>query len=96
VALWNNKALQNALCKAHNANIQGGVAGAKFYFDNAKRFAAPGFIPNKDDTLMARRKTVGIVETHFEYNNTTFTLVDVVPSVRSGCTASTPSPLSFS
>jgi hypothetical protein len=77
VSLWNNKALQNALSKAHNANIQGGVAGAKFYFDNAKRFAAPGFIPNKDDTLMARRKTVGIVETHFEYNHTTFTLVDV-------------------
>jgi len=75
--LWNNKTLQGALSKAHNANIQGGVAGAKFYFDNAKRFAAPGFIPNKDDTLMARRKTVGIVETHFEYNHTMFTLVDV-------------------
>jgi len=75
--LWQNKAIQAAFAKSQNANIQGGVAGAKFYFDNAKRFAAPNFVPTKDDTLMARRKTVGIVETHFEYEKAMFTLVDV-------------------
>jgi guanine nucleotide-binding protein subunit alpha len=77
MTLWNNKQLQSALQTAHGANIQGGVNGAKFYFDNAKRFADPDFIPSKDDTLMARRKTVGIAETHFVYNGIHFTLVDV-------------------
>lgn len=76
-AIWQNKAVQAAFAKSQNANIQGGIAGARFYFDHAKRFAAPNFIPTKDDTLMARRKTVGIVETHFEYEKTKFTLVDV-------------------
>jgi len=75
--LWNNKQLQSCLTVAHGTNIQGGVNGAKFYFDNAKRFADPEFIPTKDDTLMARRKTVGIAETNFNYNGTYFTLVDV-------------------
>jgi len=75
--LWQNKAVQATFAKSQNANIQGGIAGAKFYFDNAKRFAAPNFVPTKDDTLMARRKTVGIVETHFEFEKAMFTLVDV-------------------
>lgn len=65
------------LLLAVNANIQGGVPGAQYYFDNAARFADPEFVPTKADVLMARRKTVGIIETTFSYNNATFTLVDV-------------------
>jgi len=75
--LWQNKSVQAIFAKSQNANIQGGMAGAKYYFDNAKRFAAPNFVPTREDTFMARRKTVGIVETHFEYEKSMFTLVDV-------------------
>lgn len=75
--LWTYKELQTALTQATNINIQGGVVGAKFYFDNARRFGNVDFIPTQEDTLMARRKTVGIAETHFCYNSIMFTLVDV-------------------
>jgi guanine nucleotide-binding protein subunit alpha len=79
VAIWNEKALQSALQPTHFANIQGGLNGAKFYFENARRFAPLSYVPDRHDVLMARRKTVGIIETHFQYgpNRTAFTLVDV-------------------
>jgi len=75
--LWSNKLVTDAAEKAANLNIQGGVGGAKYYFTNATRFASHDYIPTKEDVLMARRKTVGIVETHFDFNNASFTLVDV-------------------
>jgi GTPase SAR1 family protein len=57
--------------------IQGGVEGVKYYFENCKRFAADDFVPTFDDILKARRKTSGVLETVFEHDGTTFTLVDV-------------------
>jgi len=75
--LYASKLVLEAAEKAANLNIQGGVGGAKYYFSNASRFASHDYIPTKEDVLMARRKTVGIVETHFEFNNASFTLVDV-------------------
>jgi len=75
--LYESKSVKDFLSKAQTANFQGGIEGAKFYFENAKRFAASNYVPTKEDVLMARRKTVGVVETHFEFQNTKFTLVDV-------------------
>jgi len=79
IALWNDKVLQSVLAPSHFNNIQGGQNGAKFYFENAQRFAPLSYVPDRNDVLMARRKTVGIIETHFQYgpNRTPFTLVDV-------------------
>jgi guanine nucleotide-binding protein subunit alpha len=76
--VWANKQVLEVISdRAEKLSIQGGVAGAKFYFENARRFANPDFVPTKEDTLLARRKTVGIVETSFNYEGTYFTLVDV-------------------
>jgi len=57
--------------------LQGGTEGVKYYFTHAVRFAAPDFVPTFDDILKARRKTSGVIETVFEYENISFTLVDV-------------------
>jgi len=57
--------------------FQGGVLGIKYYFKNALKFSAKDFVPDHNDMLMARRKTVGVHETNFELNGNKFTIVDV-------------------
>lgn len=76
--IWKNKEFQSlALTSGEDAQIQGGVSGAKYYFENAERFAAREYRPTKEDMLKGRRKTTGIVETQFSVGNNTFTMVDV-------------------
>lgn len=38
---------------------------SRSFFDEAKRIASAGYIPNEDDVLRARTKTTGIYETRF-------------------------------
>jgi len=76
-AIWKDSNFQASAIKADDAQLQGGVAGCKYYFENVERFAQTNYKPTKDDLLQARRKTTGIVETQFVVNNTQFTMVDV-------------------
>lgn len=76
--LWKNVDFQNTTKEnAEDAQLQGGVSGAQYYFTHAERFASPGFRPTTEDMLNCRRKTTGIVETEFTAGNTIFTMVDV-------------------
>jgi len=78
ITIWNNKEFQElALTSGEDAQIQGGVSGVKYYFENCRRFAAKDYKPTKEDMLKGRRKTTGIVETQFSVGNNTFTMVDV-------------------
>jgi hypothetical protein len=63
-----------ALTSGEDAQIQGGVSGAKYYFENAERFAAREYRPTKEDMLKGRRKTTGIVETQFSVGMTLHSL----------------------
>jgi len=63
--------------RGEELQLQGGVFGVQYYFQNAKRFAAPNFAPTFQDILLARRKTSGVIETQFEQAGTLFTIVDV-------------------
>jgi len=73
-----NPLIQKLLAKrGDEIQFQGGTEGVKFYFANATRFAKPDFTPSFEDTLKARNKTSGVIETVFEVEGTTFTLVDV-------------------
>jgi len=77
-AIWKNadfKELANS--SGEDAQIQGGVSGARYYFENCERYAAKDYRPTKEDMLKGRRKTTGIVETQFSVANNTFTMVDV-------------------
>jgi len=75
--IWKNKQFRELSEKADDAQLQGGVAGVQYYFENAERFGSKDFKPTKDDMLKARRKTTGIVETQFSVGSTQFTMVDV-------------------
>jgi GTPase SAR1 family protein len=75
--LKNQSVLDLLNTRGDQMQLQGGIEGVKYYFQHARRFAAPDFVPTFEDVLKARRKTSGIVETIFEYENISFTLVDV-------------------
>lgn len=60
--LWKSPMIQKLLeRRGEELQLQGGVSGVQYYFQNAKRFAAPDFVPTFDDILQARRKTSGNV-----------------------------------
>lgn len=58
-----------------------------YYIDNVKRFCSPNFSPSEDDSIMARIRTTGIVQTELEHkiasqhpdepSHLTFLVVDV-------------------
>jgi len=78
VAIWKNEAFKEILArKAEEAQVQGGISGAQYYFENCQRFAKDNFLPTKEDLLKARRKTTGVCETQFTVGPTLFTMVDV-------------------
>jgi len=77
-SLWKNKDFQNLTREnAEDAQLQGGVSGANYYFAHCERFATQGYRPSMEDLLHCRRKTTGIIETEFTVGNTVFTMVDV-------------------
>lgn len=77
IQIWENPRAKQILAESLSESFRGGISGAKYYLDNTARFVAPDYVPTKEDILLARRKSVGIVETQFFYNKSTITLVDV-------------------
>jgi len=78
LTLWNHKEFNAlALALGDDIQLQGGIFGVKYYFENAKRFAEPDYRPTKEDLLKARRKTTGILETQFMVESNEFIMVDV-------------------
>jgi len=75
--IWKNKEFQEIAQRADDAQLQGGVAGVTYYFENAERFAESSYRPTQMDIMKARRKTTGIVETSFVIGSNFFTMVDV-------------------
>jgi len=75
--IWNKKEFQELTVKADDAQVQGGISGVEYYFENAERFAKIDFKPTYMDTLKARRSTTGIHETRFSVGNNHFIMVDV-------------------
>jgi len=73
----NHNMVQQILTKrGDEMTLQGGVAGVQYYFKNAERYAGD-FTPTSDDILKSRRKTTGVIETHFEIEGQPFSVVDV-------------------
>lgn len=69
-SIWENVEFQTLIQRVE-------VAGLKYYFPNSIRFADDKFVPTVQDILYAKRKTVGVIESSFNYQNTTFSIVDV-------------------
>jgi len=75
--LWNNKQIKEFIQRIDDSNLEGGYAGAEYFFENGKRFAENTFRPTKSDILAARVKTTGVSETKFTVQRTNFTVIDV-------------------
>lgn len=75
--IWSNAEFRALALKADDAQVQGGISGIEYYFENGERFAAPNFKPTYLDTLKARRATTGIHETRFSVGSHHFIMVDV-------------------
>ncbi|KAF9260789.1 heterotrimeric G-protein alpha subunit, GPA3-like protein [Marasmius fiardii PR-910] len=50
---------------------------ADYFFSEVLRIGSPGYIPNQEDVLRARRKTTSITETRFETKGTIIHMFDV-------------------
>ena len=48
-----------------------------YYFSNAERYVADGFIPTEEDIVMARKRTTGVVVTELDYGGVHWSCVDV-------------------
>jgi len=75
--IYQNKSFKDLMEKATDVQCLGGVEGLFYYFEHANRFAADNFQPTQLDVLKGRRRTTGIVETHFNVGPQQFTMVDV-------------------
>jgi len=49
---------------------------AEYFLNNTLRLSTPHFLPNDEDIIKCRGKTLGVVEMHFEVDNESFTIVD--------------------
>lgn len=48
-----------------------------YYFNNLHRFVEENYVPNEEDIVMARVKTVGLSMTEFDQDSVHFSVVDV-------------------
>jgi len=51
--------------------------GAQYFFDQFERLAPPKYVPNPEDVLHCRRKTIGLIQVNFNFEGVRFTLFDV-------------------
>jgi len=47
-----------------------------YFLNEGHRMVAPDFLPNEEDIVKCRGKTLGVVEMHYEVDNKSFTIVD--------------------
>jgi len=73
-ALWKDGGILKAFEQRNKFDIFDQVG---YFLDNPDRFVAPDFLPNDEDILKSRGKTLGVVEMHFDVDNDSFTIVDV-------------------
>jgi len=73
-ALWKDAGIRKAFEQRNKFQI---FDQAQYFLDKPDRFSAPDFLPNEEDIIKCRGKTLGVVEMHFEVDNNSFTIVDV-------------------
>ncbi|WFD03930.1 Guanine nucleotide-binding protein alpha-2 subunit [Malassezia obtusa] len=73
-ALWRDPVIPRLLEHAGEFYM---MDNASYFFDHAQRIASPTYVPNEQDVLHARSKTVGVTETRFRMGELSIHLVDV-------------------
>jgi len=73
-SMWQDPAIQAAFERQNEYQL---YDSTQYYFENIDRICDSNFVPNQQDILRSRSKTIGITETNFEVENVRFTMVDV-------------------
>jgi len=73
-ALWKDKGIQTTYANRNRYHLPDSSA---FFFNKIDEIAEEGWIPSEDDVLHSRVRTTGIIETTFNVEGTSFTIVDV-------------------
>jgi len=72
--LWADAAIQTAYSRSNEFQLSDSAA---YYLNAIERIGAEGWVPNEQDILRSRAKTVGVVETEFDVQDVHFRMVDV-------------------
>lgn len=73
-SLWNDPVMTKLLDRSTEFYM---MDNAAYFFASATRIATPTYLPNEQDVLHARSKTIGVMETHFRMGELSIHLVDV-------------------
>jgi guanine nucleotide-binding protein G(i) subunit alpha len=73
-ALWNDPAIQSAFKESYRFQLSDSTA---YFMEQFDRISEKSYIPNTDDILHCRSKTVGICEIAFQVEDAQFKMVDV-------------------
>jgi guanine nucleotide-binding protein G(i) subunit alpha len=74
-SLWGDSCIQDAF-RDHRYEFHV-FDGAQYFFANFDRLAPPKYLPTADDILHCRRKTIGLVSSHFVFEGVKFQIFDV-------------------
>mmetsp|Transcript_21891 Transcript_21891/g.32625 ORF Transcript_21891/g.32625 Transcript_21891/m.32625 type:complete len:358 (-) Transcript_21891:155-1228(-) len=72
--LWKEPAIQ--LTYARRADFQLNES-AEYFFNKVEALSVPGYIPDEQDLLRARRRTLGIIQSNFVIDGNQFQMFDV-------------------
>uniref|UniRef100_A0A8C4QQK7 Uncharacterized protein n=1 Tax=Eptatretus burgeri TaxID=7764 RepID=A0A8C4QQK7_EPTBU len=72
--LWADSAVMMAYARRREFQLGESV---KYFLDNLDRVGQPNYLPSKQDALLARKATKGIVEHDFDIKGVPFRMVDV-------------------
>jgi len=75
--MWGEEVIRNAFQNRSKAPHVQILSSSPYYMENATRFAASSFLPNDKDVTLAKLRTTGIIETHFEVQGINFVIIDV-------------------
>ena len=73
-SLWHDGGVQKCYMRSNEYQL---IDSAAYYLNNLDVISMPSYIPDEQDVLRARVRTLGIVETRFNLKNLRFRLVDV-------------------
>mmetsp|Transcript_5559 Transcript_5559/g.14065 ORF Transcript_5559/g.14065 Transcript_5559/m.14065 type:complete len:350 (-) Transcript_5559:238-1287(-) len=72
--LWASDAFKRAVERGSEYSLPGCTT---YLFESLDRIFADGYLPNDDDIVRCRQRTIGIIETMFQFRGHTFRMVDV-------------------
>jgi len=78
-SLWHDKGIQEAVSRRSEMSHKGHHIpdSTQYFMEELDRIILPDFLPNNEDILRCRVKTVSVVEHEFHYKDSIFRMVDV-------------------